>query len=114
MAQRFKIAHVAWTDSVLKRVRQFSNSLELFKEGQAHLDHEELLLKLREVDNEFQSIQRKLATYLESKRTRFARFYFLSDDELVALLATSSQAKAMSRHITKCFEGVCSVSVEVD
>ena len=42
-----------------------------------------LLERLQEANKNLETIQRELRTYLEKKREKFARFYFLSDTDLL-------------------------------
>lgn len=44
---------------------------------------EDLLDKIKESNNSLDLIQKSLNNYLESKRGKFARFYFLSNNELL-------------------------------
>lgn len=53
-----------------------------------------------------EKIQKSLETYLEDKRSYFARFYFISNDELLQILANSTDLKTVERHMIKCFENV--------
>jgi len=53
-----------------------------------------------------EKIQKNLETYLEEKRSYFARFYFISNDELLQLLANSTDLKTVEKHMNKCFENV--------
>ena len=51
-------------------------------------------------------VQKGLEDYLEVKRARFPRFYFLSNDELLLILGSSGTPQATQRYLCKCFNGV--------
>jgi dynein heavy chain len=44
---------------------------------------------------------------LEQKRNAFPRFYFLSNDELLQILANAADIRAVEKHINKCFDNIC-------
>lgn len=43
---------------------------------------------------------------MESKRIQFPRFYFLSNDELLQILANATDIRAVEKHINKCFDNI--------
>jgi dynein heavy chain, axonemal len=50
-----------------------------------------LLEKLTEISDNLDFIERQLEDFLEVKRSSFPRFYFLSNDELLEILAKASK-----------------------
>lgn len=51
-------------------------------------------------------IQKNLEVYLEEKRTEFPRFYFISNDELLQLLAEQKEISKCEKHLNKLFDNV--------
>ena len=61
------------------------------------------LTELRNISTELDKCQKSLTNYLESKRNSFARFYFISSDDLLFILG-SSNPKTIQPHLLKLFD----------
>eukprot|EP01063_Lacrimia_lanifica_P030854 TRINITY_DN4987_c0_g4_i2.p1 TRINITY_DN4987_c0_g4~~TRINITY_DN4987_c0_g4_i2.p1 ORF type:complete len:4157 (+),score=1788.38 TRINITY_DN4987_c0_g4_i2:76-12546(+) len=55
---------------------------------------------------ELEKVQKGLNDYLENKRSSFARFYFLSDDELLQILSEAKSPHKINKHMRKLFENI--------
>uniref|UniRef100_A0A3P9C2G1 Dynein axonemal heavy chain 6 n=1 Tax=Maylandia zebra TaxID=106582 RepID=A0A3P9C2G1_9CICH len=65
-----------------------------------------LLETLQQNNALLDEIQKCLEAYLESKRAIFPRFYFLSNDELLKILAQTRNPQAVQPHLRKCFDAI--------
>lgn len=59
----------------------------------------ERLAEFEAMEQKLEFIQRKLEHYLESKRQQFPRFYFISDDDLLAILGQAKDPINVQRHL---------------
>ncbi|KEG14252.1 putative dynein heavy chain [Trypanosoma grayi] len=59
--------------------------------------------EFRYLEERLEECQKDLSNYLETKRRMFPRFYFISDDELLSILAASG-AKSVQDHMLKMFD----------
>lgn len=65
----------------------------------------ELLDELNALYKGLEMCQKSLNQYLDSKRNHFPRFYFISDDELLSILANTGP-NSIQEHIVKMFDNV--------
>ena len=78
----------------------------------AFCNDDELLEQWIKSNNELERVQKNLSDYLETKRAAFARFYFLSNDELISILSQTKDPNAVQPHLRKCFEAVFAVTMK--
>lgn len=81
------------------------NALRIVKTNANLLDQ----LKLN--NDLLDDIQKKLEDYLEKKRTEFPRFYFLSNDELLDILANSEVMEIIMLHLKTLFDNIVKIDV---
>lgn len=96
--KKFAMVDKSWR-SAIAAARANSKAIEF-------CDNEKLLEKFRESNILLEQVQKGLSDYLETKRSVFARFYFLSNDELLSILSESKDVKLVQPHLKKCFEAI--------
>ncbi|XP_004388305.1 dynein axonemal heavy chain 6 [Trichechus manatus latirostris] len=104
-AKMFLQVDKSWKE-IMRKVNRLPNALraatqpgllETFQNNNALLDQ----------------IQKCLEAYLESKRVIFPRFYFLSNDELLEILAQTRNPQAVQPHLRKCFDSIAKLEFAV-
>lgn len=75
---------------------------------------EGLLEKFQEANRNLDLVQRGLREYLEAKRSIFARFYFLSNDELLEILSQTKEVENVRPHLRKVFENMADLEFKAD
>ncbi|POM71269.1 Dynein heavy chain, partial [Phytophthora palmivora] len=76
--------------------------------GQALLDN------LTKHNSSLERIEKSLEDYLEVKRRAFPRFYFISNDELLEILAHAKEPQVVQRHLPKCFDALAKLDISDD
>ncbi|XP_066430422.1 dynein axonemal heavy chain 6 isoform X1 [Eleutherodactylus coqui] len=104
-AKMFLQVDKSWKE-IMRKVNRLPNAfraatqpglLEAFQNNNALLDQ----------------IQKCLEAYLESKRVVFPRFYFLSNDELLEILAQTRNPQAVQPHLRKCFDSIAKLEFAI-
>eukprot|EP00759_Apiculatamorpha_spiralis_P039816 PhF_6_TR38629/c0_g1_i1/m.57632/K10414/DYNC2H, DNCH2; dynein heavy chain 2, cytosolic len=73
-----------------------------------HLDYRE---RFKVISEQLTRCQKALNEFLEQKRERFPRFYFVSDDDLLEILGQSSNPNVIQAHLKKLFMGINTVTI---
>ncbi|XP_026667107.1 dynein heavy chain 12, axonemal-like [Ceratina calcarata] len=73
----------------------------------AQIDDVHLLESLFDIVGKLEHINKVIKDYIETKRLRFPRFYFLSDKEVREVLFESNNFQ--TPHLQKCFEGILKI-----
>eukprot|EP00727_Mastigamoeba_balamuthi_P008592 m51a1_g4355 putative cytoplasmic dynein 2 heavy chain 1 (4311) ;mRNA; f:228679-242475 len=69
---------------------------------------------LNTLQEQLDRCQTALSQYLEEKRARFPRFYFLGDDDLLEILGQSRNPAVIQTHLKKLFQGINRVDFSSD
>ncbi len=97
-AKLFDAADKFWK-AIMVSTHDFPNALEACtKEG--------LCAEFKAHNGTLEKIQKSLEEYLETKCMAFPRFYFLSNDELLEILAQTRDPRAVQPHLRKAFDNL--------
>jgi dynein heavy chain len=102
VARRFQRADRDWT-----RVMASATAAEFVLEA---CGNEVLVGTLPNMFTELEKCQNNLEGYLEQKRSRFSRFYFVSDPVLLKILSQGSDPQAVQPYYEKIFDAVSVVA----
>ncbi|KAJ1640034.1 dynein heavy chain and region D6 of dynein motor-domain-containing protein [Pavlovales sp. CCMP2436] len=65
---------------------------------------------LATIQDQLERCQKALADFLEDKRQRFPRFYFIGDDDLLEILGQAKNPEVIQTHLKKLFAGIHKVA----
>lgn len=104
-AKIFVVVDKSWKE-IMRHVAKYSLALPaMTQNGYYEILHRNNIL--------LEQITRCLEAYLEVKRVAFPRFYFLSNDELLEILAQTKNPHAVQPHLRKCFDAVSKIEFGV-
>jgi dynein heavy chain len=89
--------------------RDLMRKTALTKNVKNSMANQSIKANLQKSNKELDRIQKLLEKYLETKRAAFPRFYFLSDEELLAILSQARSPQAVQPHLIKCFDNIASL-----
>jgi len=70
-----------------------------------------MLEVVSKLDDRLETLQQALEEYLETKRRIFPRLYFVSNDDLLEMLAHSKRPELIQPHIKKLFLNIKSLKL---
>lgn len=109
--KKFKHVDTQWK-AIMTTANRDKNVLKICFPEFEPKDSNQLLEKLKRANEDLEDIQKKLNDYLERKREAFARFYFLSNDELLEILSQTKDPTAVQPHLRKVFENIDKVEFD--
>ncbi|EGR27865.1 hypothetical protein IMG5_187090 [Ichthyophthirius multifiliis] len=102
--KKFRTVDSTWKHTIMT-ARNIQNVLKVCTQ-------DGLLERLQEANKNLEIIQKELNNYLEKKREGFARFYFLSNDDLLEILSQTKEPTAVQPHLKKVFENIHEVEFD--
>eukprot|EP01062_Namystynia_karyoxenos_P045109 TRINITY_DN3342_c0_g5_i1.p1 TRINITY_DN3342_c0_g5~~TRINITY_DN3342_c0_g5_i1.p1 ORF type:complete len:4328 (+),score=2117.78 TRINITY_DN3342_c0_g5_i1:233-13216(+) len=100
---RFKRVDKSFID-IMKDIEQDMRVIELAKR--------DLSNDLKSLLEQLDRCQKALNEFLEQKRDRFPRFYFIGDDDLLEILGQAQNASVIQNHLKKLFAGINKVKFD--
>ena len=99
-----------------KEAKKFSEVDNVWKDIMVYVERDPLVLNIERIPRlleklntsllQIEEIQKGLNDYLERKRLDFPRFFFLSNEDLLNILAETKDPLLVQPHLKKCFEGI--------
>ncbi|XP_073386521.1 uncharacterized protein [Physcomitrium patens] len=102
--RRFKLVDGVWR-KIMAKLAKNPDALTIGGD-------EDIMKQLQESNKDLDFVTSGLNEYLETKRLAFPRFYFLSNDELLEILAETKDPLRVQPFLKKIFEGIHSIEFE--
>lgn len=100
-ARMFKVVNQVWRESMAVTVQDPAVVSVARRDS--------LVEKLKDSNQKLDRINKGLSEYLETKRLAFPRFFFLSNEELLSILAETKNPLLVQPHLKKSFDGICNL-----
>eukprot|EP00756_Hemistasia_phaeocysticola_P023549 Hpha_TRINITY_DN15900_c0_g17::TRINITY_DN15900_c0_g17_i1::g.73779::m.73779/K10414/DYNC2H, DNCH2; dynein heavy chain 2, cytosolic len=97
---RFKRVDKSFID-IMKDIESDPRVVELSKRDLSH--------ELKSILEQLDRCQKALNEFLEHKRDKFPRFYFIGDDDLLEILGQAQNPAVIQNHLKKLFAGISKV-----
>mmetsp|Transcript_20685 Transcript_20685/g.31665 ORF Transcript_20685/g.31665 Transcript_20685/m.31665 type:complete len:211 (+) Transcript_20685:86-718(+) len=91
---------------LMNKTQKQPNCLKIVRNQQINV-----LEQLKANNEALDQIQKSLENYMELKRKAFPRFYFLSNDELIDILANSKNLEIVQQHLKTCFDNIVKLEI---
>ena len=89
-----------------KSWRSMMEKVNLDKKALSVTKIENIKENLDENHQKLENVSKRLKQYLETKRMKFPRFFFLSDEELLEILSETKDPTRVQKYLGKCFDGI--------
>ncbi|GET88580.1 dynein heavy chain, putative [Leishmania tarentolae] len=76
------------------------------------LEDEKLKATLERLLSQLVAVQRALTSYLDTQRSRFPRFFFVGDDDLLEIMGNSKNPLFLNKHLKKMFTAMASLQLD--
>ncbi|KAH0574918.1 Dynein heavy chain [Spironucleus salmonicida] len=99
--------------SILEQAKKANSVLDVsHPEFKVPGQQESILVILQNHNESLEKVQKRLEDYLETKRLAFPRFYFISNDELLQILAQTTDVGTVRPFLRKIFEALSDFTLE--
>ncbi|AYU78810.1 Cytoplasmic dynein 1 heavy chain (DYNC1H1), putative [Leishmania donovani] len=95
---------------ILPRPRSSGNLPELHVSF--FLEDEKLKATLERLLSQLAAVQRALTSYLDTQRSRFPRFFFAGDDDLLEIMGNSKNPLFLNKHLKKMFTALAALQLD--